>query len=279
MNAAEFRVHPTYLALDNLVQDNSDPEAQTAELTNVLLMASHWADGVCNQPLGAHVVTRSQRARVDRDGNLQLFANRFPVLAVSAVAYGPRPGALTSTVEDLTGVWTEVDRLVLLPIGAPRTMSGPGLYARWTFVAGRVATQVDAAAVAGATSLTVTDPTGILPGASYRLWEPGVEETVTVAGDYEPATPTTPPEPTTVPLAAPTVNDHLAGYSFSGMTADTRLAIISYAASILLRPDTDAENEFPDNNSSSTRSKDSRPTGRGLVKEACRILMSDTVVS
>ncbi|MFJ4787564.1 hypothetical protein [Streptomyces sp. NPDC088794] len=278
VTAAEFAAHPTYLALDNLRQDTSDPAAQTAVLTNILLMASEWADGECNQPLGAHVVTRSQRARCDRDGNLLLVANHFPVLSVLAVAYGPRPTDLAD-VADLSGAWTEERRLVRLPIGGARSMSGPGYYVRWTFIAGRATTLINADATSGATALTVADPTGILPGEAYRLWEPGAEEIVVVADDYEPPAPTPAPQPTAIPLAAPTRNDHLLGFSFTGMSADVRLAITSYAASVLLRPDTAGEDEFPDNNASSTRSKDSRPTGLGLVKEARRILKSETVVS
>ncbi|WP_369043507.1 hypothetical protein [Streptomyces sp. Midd1] len=277
VTAAEFAAHPTYLALDNLRQDTSDPDAQSAELTNILLMASSWADSECNQPLGAHVATRTQRARCDRDGNLQLFANRFPVLSVAAVSYGSGPGD-QADVLDLTGAWTLEQRLVLVPIGGARTPSGPGLYVRWTFVAGRVATLVDDDADQGATALTVTDPTGIQPGEAYRLWEPGLEETVTVADDYEPPTASSAPQPTEIPLAAPTLHAHGAGFSFTGMTSDLRLAVVSYAASLLMRPDSAAEDEYPDNNASSTRSKDSRPTGLGLVKEARRILMSETVV-
>ncbi|MCX5239832.1 hypothetical protein OG824_31985 [Streptomyces prunicolor] len=278
VTAAEFEAHPTYLALGNLRQDNTDPAAQTAELTNILLMASAWADSECNQPLGAHLVTRSQRARVDQEGNLQLVANHFPVLAVVSVAYGSRPNALVD-VPDLSGVWMEQNRLVKVPVGLPRSTSGPGYYVRWTFVAGRVATQVNDEADQAASALTVTDPTGVLPGESYRLWEPGVEETVIVADDFVPPTPSTAPDPVTVPLTSPTRYAHSPGFSFAGMTPDVRLAITSYGASLLMRPDTANEDEFPDNNASSTRSKDSRPTGLGLVKEARRILMSETVVS
>ncbi|MET7746205.1 hypothetical protein [Streptomyces sp. NPDC005385] len=277
VTAAEFAAHPTYLALDNLRQDNADPDAQTAALTNILLMASAWADSECNQPLGAHVVTRTQRARCDRDGNLQLIANRFPVLWVAAASYGPRPADLAN-VPDVTAAWIEEQRLALVPVGGARTMSGLGHYVRWTFVAGRVATLVDEDADEAAMAITVADPTGIQPGEAYRLWEPGVEETVTVADDYIPAAAGPAPQPTEIPLAAPTLHAHGEGYSFTGMTSDLRLAIVSYAASLLMRPDTAAEDEYPDNNASSTRSKDSRPTGLGLVKEARRILMSETVV-
>ncbi|MEU6347239.1 hypothetical protein ABZ883_40605 [Streptomyces sp. NPDC046977] len=277
VTAAEFAAHPTYLELDNLRQDVTEPAAQTAVLTNLLLASSDWADGECNQPLGAHVMTRKSRARVDAYGNLQLVASHWPIIAVTAVAYGPSPTALTPVL-DLSSVWVEADRMALLPISAPRS-TGAGLFVNWTYIAGRVAALTNESADEGATSLMVTNPLGILPDQSYRLWEPGSEETVTVASDYVPPPWSPVPQPTEIPLAAPTRHAHGEGFSVSGFTADARLAVINYTASVLMRPDTTAEDEFPDNNMSSTRDKDSRPTGLGLVKEARRILASLAAVS
>jgi len=271
---AEFRAHPTFLNTDNLRTDAMAPEAQTAELNNVLLMASVWADEVCNQPLGAHQVVQSQRAGC-REGNLQLFADHGPVLSVSSVAVGQTPTSLTP-VSDLSGLWVQAERLVLVPFGGALSRLGPGskLFARWTYIAGHVATALTEDADVGATSLTVEDPTGILPESSYRLWEPGAEEAVTVAASFVPPAVTAPPTPVAVPLAAPTRFAHTEGASWSGMPADARLAITNYAVSLLLRPDTTAEDEFPDGATSTTRSEDSRPTGMGLVKEARRMLAS-----
>jgi hypothetical protein len=84
--------------------------------------------------------------------------------------------------------------------------------------------------MAGATSLTVTDPTGIVPGGEYRIWEPGAEETVTVSTLWVPPDPTVPTVPTTVLLAAATVNAHETGHDFSSLPADARNAIVDPGA-------------------------------------------------
>jgi hypothetical protein len=144
-----------------------------------------------------------------------------------------------------------------------------------SMVAGYAATQTSAAVTAGATSITVADPTGIEAGGTYRIWEPGREEAISVSPLWQPPVPSSIPAPATVLLAAPTVFDHEAGHDVSGLPADTRLAVVLYTISLLMRPDSSAEDEFPDTSmNSSTRGKDSRTTGQGLVAEARSILSS-----
>lgn len=285
VSAAAFRAHPTYLDTDGLIPDNPDPDAQTAELTNLLLQASTWADDVCDQPLGAHLFTQSTRVRADRAGMLRIHADHKPVRTVTSVAYGASPTSLTTLTSPQ--VWVEDDANLVLTVGGASTgWSGslqvgfgasPGgeMFARLGIVAGYVATQLEAAATAGATSITVTDPTGIEPGGRYRIWEPGMEETVTVSPLWQAPTPSAIPAPASVMLADPLTNAHDAGHDFSGMTADLRLAVIKYTIALLLRPDSTAQDEYPDaSTNSSTRGKDSRRTGLGLVDEAKKILRS-----
>ncbi|WP_329143434.1 hypothetical protein OIU91_05915 [Streptomyces sp. NBC_01456] len=285
VSAAAFRAHPTYLDLDSLRPENPDPAAQDAVLTTLLLQASAWADNECDQPLGAHLNTQLTRARTDRSGMIRIHAEHGPVSTVTAFGYGWSPTSITSLsspqawVEDGTnmvfglgaasGAWTGS---LQLGFGA-----APGVetFARITYVAGRVATQLMAPVTAGATSLTVADATGIVPGGQYRIWEPGFEETVTVSSLWQPPTPSSIPAATTVLLDTATLVDHETGHDFSGMPADVRLAVVNYATALLMRPDTAAEDEFPATAmASTTRGKDSRRTGVGLVDEARRILCS-----
>jgi hypothetical protein len=272
VTAAEFAAHPTYLDLDDLRSGISDPAAQTAELTNLLLMASAWADGECNQPLGAHQVVAQTPGRTDRDGILRVHAFYGPVLSVSSLAYGRTPFSLMSTAAPQWAPEGETQNL-LFPIGPGPWWPGARLSTSVTYVAGWVSTTLAAAASAGATSLTVTDPTGILPGATYRLWEPGAEESVTVSSAFVPPAVSAPAAPVPVPLAAPTVHDHTAGSGWSGLPSEIRLAVILYAVSQLMRPDTSSEDSYPDTSlSSGTREKDPRKDGSGLVAEAQRLL-------
>ncbi|MEW2301976.1 hypothetical protein AB0958_18715 [Streptomyces sp. NPDC006655] len=269
VTAEEFRAHPTYLDTETLRPGIMDPSAQTDELTNMLLSSSEWADNQCNQPLAAHRVDRHTRARVE-DGNLIVFPSDRPVLSVAAVSYG----ATMSRMSYVVGPTVRVDdnQTIYIPVGGA---AQGRVWADFTYTAGWVSTLLADHASPGATSVTVMDPTGILPGGSYRLWEPGVEEYVVVDPSWTPPAFTTPITPVSIPLATPTVNAHTAGYSFSGMPADMRLAVINYTVSQLMRPDTAAEDSYPDTNlSPGTRKKDPRKDGSGLVAEAVRILNS-----
>ncbi|MEE1838208.1 hypothetical protein [Streptomyces sp. SP17KL33] len=273
VTAAEFTAHPTFLDLDGLRSGVSSADAQTAELVNILLKASAWADGHCNQPLAAHQVQLRTQGRIDRDGNLVLFPADRPVLSVDAVSYGSTFTNMTTALAPVARV--NRDQTILIPVGRSAALSGGRVYVDLTYTAGWVSTILAADAFEDASSLTVADPTGILPGASYRLWEPGAEETVTVASSYIPPPVTAPPAPTAVPLASPTLFAHNEGSGWSGMPADMRLAVVNYGVSLLMRPDTTAEDSYPDTSlSSSTRKNDSRRDGSGLVKEAERILNS-----
>lgn len=280
VSAAAFKAHPTYLDLNDLRSGSSSPGDQTAELTNVLLMASAWADGQTQQRLGAHASTQRLRQRLDRYGQLNIHADRNPVRTVTAIAWGYSPSPL-NPVTDLTQMWIEDGRQIItqlaeasIPASAGIQFGGTSpmgeLFIQLNYTSGWVATVLEAASDAGAMSLSVVDPTGIEPGGEYRIWEPGSEETVTVAQSW---VPTTVAAPTTVPLASGAVFAHTAGHDFSGMPADMRLAVINYAISQLMRPDTAAEDSYPDTSlGSGTRQNDPRQDGSGLVAEAARIL-------
>lgn len=281
VSAAAFKAHPTYLDLDDLRSGSENPGDQTAELTNVLLMASAWADGQAQQRLGAHPATQRLRQRLDRYGQLSVHAERNPVRTVTAIAWGYTPSPLTA-LSDLSQLWIEDNRQIIaqlaeasIPASAGIQFGGAGpgydLFIQLHYTAGWVATVLGADAAQGAMSLTVADPVGIEPGGEYRIWEPGAEETVTVAQSWVPTAATA---PASVPLASGTVFAHTSGHDFSGMPADMRLAVINYAISQLMRPDTAAEDAYPDTSlGSGTRQNDPRQDGSGLVAEAARILV------
>lgn len=272
VTAAEFAAHPTYMDLEALRPGVMDADAQTAELTNILLMASDWADSVCNQQLGAHRVDLSTRGRVDTDGNLIVFPSDRPVLAVDAVSYGTSPAGRMAYLPNPEARVRHDQTIVIL--ARQGTIRGR-VWVDITYTAGWVSTLLTDDASAGIESLTLADPTGIKPGASYRLWEPGAEETVTVSPDWTPPHATALPGPIEVPLAAPTVHEHTKGSRLSDMPADIRLAVINYTVSQLMRPDSTAEDAYPDTSlSSGTRRADPRRDGSGLVIEARKILNS-----
>lgn len=268
---AEFAAHPTYLDLDDLRIDVEDDAAQTNELANILLMASGWANGKCNQILAAHTVSLATRARADSDGNLMVSLPDTPFLALQSLAYGSSLSSVTA-VSPLPACRLDRGKVLLVPVGGGAA-PGSWVWVDLAYTAGWVSTTLTADAASASTSLIVADPTGVLPGATYRLWEPGVEEAVTVSPSWTPPAVTVPPTPTAVTLAVPTLYAHTTGAGWSGMPADMRLAIVNYGVSQLLRPDTSAEDSYPDTRlSSGTRQSDPRQDGSGLVAEAERLL-------
>jgi hypothetical protein len=281
VSTASFTAHPTYLDLDDLRYGDPSAADQTAQLNDLLLMSSSWADGYCEQPLRAHQVVQNRRERMGRDGTVKIHPDHTPVRSVSSFAYGYTPTALTTITSP--SVWIEDGRNLVITVGSSGPWSGslqfgtPAagglLYTQTTYIAAFVATVLNTASTAGATSLTVLDPTCIDPGVSYRIWEPGSEETVTVSPSFVPPAVTAPPTPTVVPLAAPTQYAHTAGHDFTNMDPDVRLAIINYTIAQLLRPDTAAEDAYPDSRmASGTRQGDTRKDGSGLIDEAERLL-------
>lgn len=280
VSVAAFRAHPTYLDTDGLRIDSASPADQDAELNNILLAASAWADNQCNQPLGAHVKTQQFRQRLDRYGRLSVHADDNPVAAVTGLAWGYSPTGLNA-MPDLSGAWIEDGRQILISLPGPSIPASAGLqfgsptgevYAQLSYAAGFVTTVLTAAATLGATALAVADPTCIVPGGQYRIWEPGAEETVTVSPSWLPPSGT--PSAVTVPLAAPTRFAHESGHDFSGLPADARTAVVQYVTATLMRPDSTAEDEFPNTSlGSDTRRSDPR-NGSGLIAEAARTLAS-----
>lgn len=282
VSAAAFRAHPTFLDTQGLNVDSSDPDAQTAALTNLLLGSSEWADSELDQPLGAHLYTQNERIFVGSDQLLKLHCDHGPVIDVVSFGYGYAPNALT--VLTTPNVWVEQDTNIVLSLATSGSVAWSGslqfgspgvggdLFTQVVVVAGHVATLLAGDADQGDMQVTVLDPTGIMPGSTYRIWEPGVEENLVVAPAWTPPAPSTSPTTTVVPLMQPLRNAHTAGHDFSGVPADLRTAVVQHTMSQLIRPGTKAEDEFPDNATSSTRTDDARPTGMGLLKDARRTL-------
>lgn len=284
VTAESFKAYPTFLELDNLRSGDASPEDQDAQLTNMLLTSSQWADdyvqmGAPDGSIAAHVRTENARLRLARDGRVSYHANHGPVTRLVGLAIGPSPNQLTA-LTDLSNIWIEdAAQFVGYPAGAsapamsalqfgPPTVTAE-LYTAWTYVAGFVSTRLAAAVVAGATSFTVTDSTGIAAGIVLRLWEPGLEEAVTVGQSYVAGS-------TTVPIVGSLAKAHNpanGAVEVSNLPATVRQAVMNYTISMLMRP---ATGEEPFANSSVTLSITGRDgkriDGPGMVAEAKRLL-------
>jgi hypothetical protein len=270
---AEFRQHPTFLDSNNLVTAGTQAE-QDAALFNALLVASQWADDKVNMPLGAHVRTERTRLTPSRTGQLRYHPEHAPVIAVTGMSVGATPASLDEVADPQ--VWVERDGRIIVafsPSGGPglsslqfgSTPAGGEALVSWTYVAGYPSTQLTEPATAGATTLEVRDPTGIVAGTVLRLWTPGLEEAVTVTSVAA----------ETLTLSRSVANTHAAGGTCSALPTSARQAVISYAVLELMRPASAAEQNDRGPAISSTAGDKAR-VGSGmrtrLYDEACKLL-------
>lgn len=254
VSVAEFRSAPTWIDSQDLVPGGAS-QRQDAELANVLLRASGWADNFIQQPLGAHVVTEQTRVRPGRDGLMYLTPSNTPVRQVTALAYGTTPQTMQN-LTDLSGTWVEDSRGIVVsmvphnatfnsllqfgPVGRTDTE----LYVQYQYVAGYANTVLTGSVTAGSQTIAVADSTGFtapssgivgpIPGSTARIWEPGYEEAVAVANGFTAGS-------LNIPLASPLANAHAAGAIVSEFPPEVRQAIICHAVALLIREDVAAE--------------------------------------
>lgn len=283
VSVASFAAFPSYAELDNLVTGVISASANNAQLNDLLIQSSQWALDQINMPVHGVVHTENVKMRPQRNGSLSWHPSRNPVRSIIGMqyCYDGNFGASGSVqiVTDFTGVWIEEDTQVNLPFAAMGgTLNGlqfgpPGgwqseIYSTWTYHAGFPHALLAASTIVGAQVITVTDPTAIVPGSRLRIWEPGVEEACTVAASYAVGS-------TTVPLNSPLVNAHASAVTVSAIPSTVQLAVVYYTCALLMRPDSRAEDQWPDTRTGiTTRSEDTRKDGTGLVAEAYRQLRS-----
>jgi len=228
---------------------------QDDELADVLLTASDWAVDACGDMLlHAHLVSGEQlRTRAGNGGRLYIKPRDIPVRQVISLSYGWDPSAMVSLPLPDSSMWFEDGREVSFVPGGGLSFTGPAIqfgvtpasgtraYVNWTYVPGYPSTTLSASCLAGASSVTVTDPTGILPGDTLRIYDLGASEALTVASNYVPAVPAIPPTPTSILLAATTAKAHAAGTGVTEMPRRALQAVIAFAVALLMREDVSEE--------------------------------------
>lgn len=263
VTVAEFRAAPTWLDSKNLIEGGNDSQ-QDAELFNVLLRASQWADNFVGQKLGAHTAFEQMRARVDKTGRIILHPSNVPVRQVTAMAFGADFQNM-QTLTDFTQVWIEDSRGIIVSAIPWRgswsgslefglvPCDGSEVYVQIQYIAGYGCTVLGATVSAGGTSLTVKDATGFqapqapstglsltLPGSTARIWDPDNEEAVTVsaiAGN-------------TLTLSSALINSHTVAATPAGQVGisefppEIHQAVISMAVALMMREDVTSEDPF-----------------------------------
>jgi hypothetical protein len=240
LTVSEYKNAPTSIDYNNLVVGGNQ-EAQDVELSNVILRASSYMNEYLNQSLVAQQYTETQRVRVNGNGYVPLHPINDPIISLSDFQYGTDPNGLI-TLPDCSQAWFE-DQQVIIPlsqINATYTSAGPlafgsyaprqQLFCKYTYIAGYVNTTI-ATATAGATSLTVTDGTGIVAGQQLRIYDKGKNETVTVASTYTYGS-------TSVPLTSALLFTHLTGTAIGNLpNALKQACILITTAFIKMRGD------------------------------------------
>lgn len=211
----EYKNAPTAIDYDNLVV-GGNALAQDAELARVILRATSYLNEYLNQDLHAESVTETQRGRISGQGYIFLHPNKNPILSLSDFQWGTSPQNL-QTLADCSQVWFENQQIVipLSEINSTYTSQGPlafgsygprvPIFMKYSYIAGYVNTTCTG--TVGASTITVTNPAGILAGETYRIIDGSYAETVTVSSNYTYGSPT-------VQLTAPLAHSHtLAGFS------------------------------------------------------------------
>jgi len=208
VSLVEVKNSPTAAIIDftNLIPDGSQV-AQDIALQELIVRASSKADvhtmGIMGS-LNATSNTENGRYRPNRAGEIIISPTFKPILAVTdfQVGWGPGQGLYDITLST-SNCSIERDQFI---ITAPTTLGlyfGAGLsiaggrwgyqhqmYCQWTYVNGWANTFTAATVAAGATSVTVKDPTGIYPGMQITLWDGQNDETLNVSTSYVPGTST-----------------------------------------------------------------------------------------
>lgn len=227
---AQFRAMPTPVNCDTLVPRGS-PADNEAALAKIILTASTIVYTITHQLLYATTDTEQDEITTDRWGRLLIHPRFFPILQVTDLWTGSDPGSL-SEVSSLAGAEVEPKRIVItqnLGAGLLTSSAGPlefgtfgatprspvPSYARWTYVNGWPVTTLAAPAAANATSITVKNPTGILPNYPLRIEDGPTREILTVTG---------PVTGNTVPVAA-LANAHGVGAGCTALPADAEEAV------------------------------------------------------
>lgn len=290
ITTAEFLASPTWLDSQDLVP-GGDKADQEAELYNVLLKASGWANRIAEQTLAGHVVIESDRYPVDpQSGNVYIVPLNNPVRLVQALAYGSdfqQLNLMTLSSANpwierqeslIVSLWTGGANLSSLQFGPPTRPGADFAYVQFKYVAGYCTTTLAAPAAQGATQLTLADTTGLvaaqtggllgtIPGSVARIWDPGFEEAVQVADNWVAGT-------NPVLLASPLQHAHAAGAGVSEMPAELHQAIQALTVALLMREDVSYEEPFGQTPfGPSVREAHSEGQAGGLVNNAREILL------
>lgn len=237
LTPAEYLAEPTGVDVTQLLPGISSAAAQTAVLTRQIGRASSWADQFCRKVLAATLDVQSGEYRVFSDGTIRVPVDNTPLIQVTNVNVGFMAGQLAPLADLSTcRLGRKVVRIPIAGVAAPPPSASAALarhgcvFADVTYVNGWAHTLTASGSAMGATSIQVTNPTGIIPGLPMTVYDGAANgvntEQIVVGAGYVYGS-------TTVPLASPTLNNHGVGCSVSALPGFVRQAVISFTSALI----------------------------------------------
>ncbi len=242
LSIQELQFSPTAAVLDltNLVPGGTQ-QAQNRALSELIVRASSKADSYClgrYGTLNATSNTENMRTMTDRYGRFKIHPPAFPILEIVAFNYGV--DGTTGYPVNLTSnnCWIERESFVVVPgltygsytVNSLSQLinSGPEgeFYVNFTYVNGWPNTFTSSSSIAGATSLNVTDPTGIYPGTYLTIWDGQNDEYVQVSSSYVAGS-------NTVTLVNPLEYAHGTGVNVSDVPPAIKQAVIHFVVAMV----------------------------------------------
>ena len=233
---------PTGVQWNTIPSAGATSQAQLAAQLELCRAASHWCDAQCAMPLHAtsdieEIAAPGRRASPDANGVLWITPLRKPVISVTTLETRPMIGVTT----DYTTV-TATNVTLMSNAGQEEFAAGAGTYRiravatgitkglpwqswslRLTYVNGWANSELSAATLVNATSLSVVDATGFAVGDTIEIVDAANTETATITAVSS----------TTLTVAALTYA-HAAGVQVTAMPANIRLAAGYYAAHLAM---------------------------------------------
>lgn len=250
LTPAEYKSSPNAVDYGNIDSSalGQQSGAQDAQLRIEIDKAGGWIESTwCNQGLLAKSRTEATRATPTRGGEFIVTpAHQNCLLQLTSWSYGTT--ASTLTAGSLTDVWIERKAFHLPTNGAggsfpglqlARITPGDDWVLQLAYVSGWVGTTLTANATAGATSVTVADPTGVKVGGTsaqlrsfdglMTIYDPPNTETVTV----------TSVNGSMIGVTA-LANAHTAGCGFSNLPGEVKAAAVMVVSAFIKMPGSDA---------------------------------------
>lgn len=175
LTVEEYRAAPTALRTNNLVP-GADQPTQDAELAALISKASRKLDEWARQPLYATAATQNDADVRIRQGDAILHAHQDRVKTLTSFAWGCRWTSMTTVGNPACFIEENRVRVALNAAGTTWSGSlnlgqplGGTVFVSWGFVAGWATTRLSADVAEGASTFTVDNPAGIVPGTMLTL--------------------------------------------------------------------------------------------------------------